>query len=175
MEAVREEEGNKGSGDEDDDEEEEEEEEEQDEEELDGQQGEAEASQHNEDDSTKGRPLSLSPSSTPRPSHKPLESESTDPIAAVEEQLAELVILDEPNRSLSRSPPNSRPSSPRRSEPDSDDDDGGIKTKVQHDLSKRRAQQQRKYHSKRSIRNAGRPQGSKAKQDKRIKRDQFWD
>ncbi|KAJ2913387.1 hypothetical protein MD484_g7029, partial [Candolleomyces efflorescens] len=173
MEAVRAEEGDN----EEDDDGEEEEEEEEGGEEVDGQPEEAEASHKEDDDSAMGRPLSFSPSSTPRASHKPLESGGVDPIAAVEEQLAELVILDEPNRSLSRSPPNSRPSSPRRIEPDtdSDDDDGGIKTKVQHDLSKRRAQQQRKYHSKRSVRNAGRPQGSKAKQDKRIKQDQFWD
>ncbi|RXW19864.1 hypothetical protein EST38_g5967 [Candolleomyces aberdarensis] len=171
MEAVREGEGDNDSGEEDEEEVEEEEEEE----EVANQQEEVEANQHNEADSTGGRPLSLSPSSTPRASHSqlnPLESGNADPIAEVEEQLAELVILDEPNRSLSRSPPNSRPSSPSRSEPDSEND---VKTKVQHDLSKRRAQQQRKYHSKRSIRNAGRPQGSKAKQDKKIRRDQFWE
>ncbi|KAJ2931173.1 hypothetical protein H1R20_g5947, partial [Candolleomyces eurysporus] len=172
MEAVREEGGDNDSGEED---EEEVDEEEDEDEEVDDQQEEVEVNQHNETDSTRGRPLSLSPSSTPRASHgqlHPLESGNTDPIAEVEEQLSELVILDEPNRSLSRSPPNSRPSSPSRSESGSEDD---VKTKVQHDLSKRRAQQQRKYHSKRSIRNAGRPQGSKARQDKKIRRDQFWE
>lgn len=52
-----------------------------------------------------------------------------------------------------------------------------IKTKVTSDLSKTRLQQRRKYHSKRSTRQAGRPQGSKAKQDKKIKLDHggTWD
>ncbi|EKM83822.1 hypothetical protein AGABI1DRAFT_117292 [Agaricus bisporus var. burnettii JB137-S8] len=46
-----------------------------------------------------------------------------------------------------------------------------IKVKVTSDISKARSHQQRKYHSKRSTHRAGRPQGSKAKQDKRIKVD----
>lgn len=52
-----------------------------------------------------------------------------------------------------------------------------IKDKVTSDLSKARSHQQRKYHSKRSTRQAGRPQGSKAKQDKKIKVDRsgIWD
>ncbi len=44
-----------------------------------------------------------------------------------------------------------------------------VKEIVSNDVAKKRTQQQRKYHSKRSARNAGRPQGSKAKQDKRVK------
>lgn len=52
-----------------------------------------------------------------------------------------------------------------------------IKVKVTSDISKARSHQQRKYHSKRSTHRAGRPQGSKAKQDKRIKVDRggIWD
>jgi RIO kinase 2 len=51
-----------------------------------------------------------------------------------------------------------------------------IKVKVTSDLSKARSHQQRKYHSKRSTRQIGRPKGSKAKQDKIIKldRDDIW-
>lgn len=46
-----------------------------------------------------------------------------------------------------------------------------IKTRVTSDLSKTRSYQQRKYHSKRSTRQVGRPQGSKAKQDKKVRLD----
>ncbi|KXN89961.1 Serine/threonine-protein kinase rio2 [Leucoagaricus sp. SymC.cos] len=46
-----------------------------------------------------------------------------------------------------------------------------IRNKVTSDLSKTRLHQQRKYHSKRSMCQAGRPQGSKAKQDKKTKID----
>jgi RIO kinase 2 len=53
----------------------------------------------------------------------------------------------------------------------------GIKDIVSSDLTKERARQQRKYHSKRGARHAGRPQGSKAKQDTRVKLDRggMWD
>lgn len=47
----------------------------------------------------------------------------------------------------------------------------GIKDKVSFDLTKERTRQQRKYHSKRGARQAGRPKGSKAKQDTRVKVD----
>ncbi|KAF9453749.1 hypothetical protein P691DRAFT_657551 [Macrolepiota fuliginosa MF-IS2] len=52
-----------------------------------------------------------------------------------------------------------------------------IRGKVISDLSKTRSHQQRKYHSKRSTRQVGRPQGSKAKQDKKVKLDRsgIWD
>jgi RIO kinase 2 len=52
-----------------------------------------------------------------------------------------------------------------------------IRRKVTSDLSKARSHQQRKYHSKRSTRQAGRPQGSKAKQDKKVQLDRggIWD
>lgn len=46
-----------------------------------------------------------------------------------------------------------------------------IKTRVTSDLSKTHSYQQRKYHSKRSTRQVGRPQGSKAKQDKKVRLD----
>jgi RIO kinase 2 len=54
---------------------------------------------------------------------------------------------------------------------------GDVKNKVASDLSRSRVRQQRKHHSKRSTRQAGRPQGSKAKQDKTIKfhAEGFWD
>ena len=52
-----------------------------------------------------------------------------------------------------------------------------VKDIVTSDLTKERARQQRKYHSKRGTRHAGRPQGSKAKQDTRVKLDRggIWD
>ena len=53
----------------------------------------------------------------------------------------------------------------------------GIRDLVSSDLTKTRASQHRKYHSKRSTRRAGRPHGSKAKQDTRVKLDHsgVWD
>ncbi|KAK7058906.1 Serine/threonine-protein kinase rio2 [Paramarasmius palmivorus] len=84
---------------------------------------------------------------------------------------------DEPPSSncseLSRSPPHSRSNSPiarevpRKSK--------NIKDAVSSTLEKERSRQQRKYHSKRSTRRAGRPGGSKAKQDNRVKLDRGWD
>ena len=52
-----------------------------------------------------------------------------------------------------------------------------IKGIVSSDLTKERARQQRKYHSKRGVRHAGRPHGSKAKLDTRVKLDRggMWD
>lgn len=73
----------------------------------------------------------------------------------------ELQISDGSNRSLSRSPP--------RSQRQEDQPNHKIKAIVSSDMMKKRSQQQRKYHSKRSTRNAGRQTGSKAKQDKRVK------
>jgi RIO kinase 2 len=84
-----------------------------------------------------------------------------------------LEISDLSDYRLSRSPPQSRREILRE---DSEDEGvmpsesrGNIKSIVSSDLTKKRAQQQRKYHSKRSTRHAGRAQGSKAKQDKRVK------
>lgn len=79
---------------------------------------------------------------------------------------------------LSRSPPRSRSPSPDTLEkmtvamslhtPD-------IRERVATDLA-RRTRQQKKYHSKRGALRAGRPHGSKGKQDRRVKldRDGFW-
>ena len=79
-----------------------------------------------------------------------------------------LNLLEAPNRSLSRSPPQSRATSPVRQAAAGRDD---IKSIVASDLTKVRTQQRRKYHSKRASRTAGRAQGSKAKQDKKVKLD----
>jgi RIO kinase 2 len=46
-----------------------------------------------------------------------------------------------------------------------------IKDTVASDLAKHRARNKRKHHSKRSVRQAGRPQGSKAKLDTTVKLD----
>ncbi|KAK0208310.1 RIO1 family-domain-containing protein [Desarmillaria ectypa] len=81
-------------------------------------------------------------------------------------------------RELSRSPPRSRSVSPdslaKMTEALSLN---SVRNIVSSNLSKSRAQQQRKYHSKRAARKAGRPQGSKAKQDTRVKMDRsgVWD
>ena len=55
-------------------------------------------------------------------------------------------------------------------------DGDAIKELVASDLSKRRARQASKYHSKRSTRKIGRAKGSKAKQDTRVDVDRggFW-
>jgi RIO kinase 2 len=86
-------------------------------------------------------------------------------------KLDELQISDLSNR-LSRSPPRSQ----REEDQDIHKNDS-IKTIVSSDMMKKRSQQQRKYHSKRSTRNAGRQMGSKAKQDKRVKLEHHsvWD
>lgn len=87
-------------------------------------------------------------------------------------KLDELQISDLSNRSLSRSPPRSQ----RQEDQDIHKNDS-IKAIVSSDMMKKRSQQQRKYHSKRSTRNAGRQTGSKAKQDKRVKLEHHnvWD
>ncbi|KIO08218.1 hypothetical protein M404DRAFT_133701 [Pisolithus tinctorius Marx 270] len=50
-----------------------------------------------------------------------------------------------------------------------------MRERVATDLA-RRTRQQKKYHSKRGALRAGRPHGSKGKQDRRVKldRDGFW-
>ena len=57
------------------------------------------------------------------------------------------------------------------------DDGPHIKEKVHSEVSKRRAREVRKYHSKKGTQRIGRPKGSKAKQDARVKVDGggFWD
>lgn len=83
------------------------------------------------------------------------------------------------SRPLSRSPPRSRSLSPVSLEKMAAamSLQSGVKDLVSSDLAKTRARQQRKHHSKRGVRQAGRPQGSKAKQDTRVKLDRggFWD
>lgn len=84
--------------------------------------------------------------------------------------------ISPPRSDLSRSPPRSRSVSPSTLEKMMAAMDlSGIKDKVASDLSKSRNKQQRKHHSKRAVRKAGRPQGSKAKQDLRVKPDRQGD
>ncbi|KAJ7706105.1 RIO1 family-domain-containing protein [Mycena rosella] len=96
----------------------------------------------------------------------------------LEETPADEEELSDPHRSLSRSPPRSRTGSPISLEKSvASLALNGIKEIVSADLTKARSQQQRKYHSKRNTRRAGRAQGSKAKQDTRVKLDTsgVWD
>jgi RIO kinase 2 len=81
-----------------------------------------------------------------------------------------------PSRQISRSPPQSRSPSPASLEKmmaslSLSAERSGIKSIVSSDLKKQRARQDKKHHSKRGARRAGRPQGSKAKQDTRLKLD----
>ncbi|KAJ7038125.1 RIO1 family-domain-containing protein [Mycena alexandri] len=87
----------------------------------------------------------------------------------------EAELSESSQRSLSRSPPRSRAGSPISLEKSVAS--LAIKEIVSADLTKSRSQQQRKYHSKRNTRRAGRSQGSKAKQDTRVKLDTsgVWD
>lgn len=95
--------------------------------------------------------------------------ENSDEEEMVELDMANLALSEgeeEEIRDLSRSPPKSM----REFVPITDADRRTkIKDIVSNDASKLKAQQQRKFHSKRSVRNAGRPQGSKAKQDSTVK------
>ena len=80
------------------------------------------------------------------------------------------------SRQISRSPPQSRSPSPSSLEKmtaslNLSAEQSDIKGIVSSDLKKQRARQGRKYHSKRGARRAGRPQGSKAKQETRLKLD----
>ncbi|KAG2159934.1 RIO1 family-domain-containing protein [Suillus bovinus] len=74
---------------------------------------------------------------------------------------------------LSRSPPRSRSPSPStlaKMAASLSLQDAAFRDKVASDLAKR-SRQQKKYHIKRGAQRAGRPQGSKAKQDTRVKLD----
>ncbi|KAF7347774.1 Tudor domain-containing protein [Mycena venus] len=73
---------------------------------------------------------------------------------------------------LSRSPPRSRADSPISLEKSvASLTLDNVKERVAAEVTKTRAQQKRKFHSKRNTRRAGRSQGSKAKQDTRVKVD----
>ncbi|TFK77036.1 RIO1-domain-containing protein [Pluteus cervinus] len=83
-----------------------------------------------------------------------------------------------PERPLSRSPPQSRPITPVPQDVEELTNalaSHNIKDKVTSELAKNRSQQQRKHHSRKSTKRAGRPKGSKAKQDTRVKLEPGWD
>ncbi|KAF8585519.1 hypothetical protein K439DRAFT_1632518 [Ramaria rubella] len=52
-----------------------------------------------------------------------------------------------------------------------DNNSEDVRNRVVNDLAKQRARQQSKHNSKRNIQRVGRPKGSKAKQDTRVKMD----
>ena len=83
-------------------------------------------------------------------------------------------------RQLSMSPPKSRRDLQQGGGEEGEERDENrrarrIKEIVSNDIAKMKEKEQRKYHSKKSVRNAGRPQGSKAKQDKRVKLSEHTD
>ena len=103
--------------------------------------------------------------------------EEEEPESQGEEQLLSAGAIS-PERPLSRSPPQSRPISPITQDVEDLTNalaSHSIKDKVTSELAKNRSQQQRKYHSRKSAKRAGRPKGSKAKQDTRIKLEPGWD
>jgi len=81
------------------------------------------------------------------------------------------------SRPLSRSPPQSRSPSPEsvakmmESLSISTRQRSGIKDTLSSELIKQRSRQQHKYHSKRAAQRMGRPKGSKAKQNLKVKLD----
>lgn len=86
------------------------------------------------------------------------------------------------DRQISRSPPKSRVPSPDSLAKMTESlsisaSQRDIKDIVSSDLTKQRARQRQKHHSKRGAQRVGRPEGSKAKQDTRVKADKsgFWD
>jgi len=99
--------------------------------------------------------------------------------ADVQEDADRSPVVSRPSSRLSRSPPKSRSPSPSSlAKMTASLSLGSVPTvhgKVKSDLAKK-ARQQKKYHSKRSVQRAGRPQGSKAKQDSRVKLDksEIW-
>lgn len=174
MEAVREQEG------EDQDESESEEdgsEDEEDEEEEDGK----DVEEHNEDvpenakeDVSQANVDESPEESTPTPKLEGHEPDSEEDLPSSTSR----------SRPLSRSPPASRHTSrspstlAARTAALSISNQSGIKEKVASEVSKHRAHQQRKFHSKRGAQKVGgRQKGSKAKMDTRVKPDHsgFWD
>ncbi|TCD61751.1 hypothetical protein EIP91_007977 [Steccherinum ochraceum] len=162
-------------GDEDEeDDEDEDEEEESDEEERDDddeEAGEAKASTVHPDQAQD------TPSAGPSTSHPP-ESPSADTAKTPDDSLVDSVLSPiTRSRPISRSPPASRHTS-RSPSPSSLIERTAalslrenVKDRLTSQVSKDRARQQRKYHSKSGARTAGRQKGSKAKMDTRIKPD----
>ncbi|GLB36214.1 putative rio2, N-terminal [Lyophyllum shimeji] len=155
----------------DEDEEEEEEEEEEDEEE-------SEEEEEDEEESEKESQKSSVVDGALRPSTGATAEGEHIPSLGPPETAVTDASQETPDRPLSRSLLQARPTSPRSlAKLTSALDLNDIKDIVAGDLSKARTSQQRKYHSKRGARRAGRPQGSKAKQDTRVKLDRsgVWD
>ncbi|KAF8633666.1 hypothetical protein AX15_001315 [Amanita polypyramis BW_CC] len=97
-----------------------------------------------------------------------------DSLHGISEAVIRQLSLSPPRSDLSRSPPQSRSVSPSTlGKMMNALDLNEIKNKVASDLSKSMTKQQRKYHSKRAVRKAGRAHGSKAKQDIRVKADSY--
>ncbi|KZT75190.1 RIO1-domain-containing protein [Daedalea quercina L-15889] len=90
-------------------------------------------------------------------------SDSPSSLSSLPERTGALLLSPSEHRHLSKA-------KDRATEPD-------VKEKVHTEVSKRRAKEVRKYHSKKGAQRVGRPKGSKAKQDARVKVDggSFWD
>jgi len=107
----------------------------------------------------------------------------TEGLLPQDKERAEHRDLSDDGRELSRSPPRSRLPSPSSLAKMtaalslSASQHLGIKDIVSSDLTKQRSRERQKYHSKRDAHRIGRPKGSKAKQDNRVKVDKsgFWE
>lgn len=114
-------------------------------------------------------PLSTDVSSCSQPGPSTDTIDSLDPLSRPTSRMSQ----------LSRSPPRSRSPSPdslAKMAASLSLQDAAFRDRVASDLAKR-SRQQKKYHTKRGAQRAGRPQGSKAKQDTRVKLDKsgIWE
>lgn len=168
MEAVKGEEGDGPHGsDEDEDQEDEEMEEDEDEaEEVDDEKQE----EGSDPELPPGSPEDESPGSPPSPSER---SQAPSPSASsIRRRMASLAL----SPTVGPVPDGVLPTPTIEDEEESDDaseedDQQAVSQRVATELSKEKTRQQRKYHSKKGAGRIGRPKGSKAKQDVRVKMD----
>lgn len=174
MEAVK---GDAGSGQSDDDEEEEEEDESEDEESQDEPQDETIIDEPEAAEENQAGPSGVAKSAEDAGMHDTTDISISNSKGEQEGEQEELSDTSLHGRQISRSPPQSRNTSPdslakmTESLSIASHHQSGIKEIVSSDLSRQRARQKQKYHSKRGAQRAGRPKGSKAKQDNRVKMD----
>jgi RIO kinase 2 len=102
-------------------------------------------------------------------------SRPTSPLASIHDGVASVSLADTPDTvgNPSNNAPEASDLAKSDEEPESSDvsEEDEMKTRVVNEITKTRARQQKKYHSKKSTGRAGRTKGSKAKQDTRVKLD----